>query len=187
MARTRTLTLTPRNAAALVSPVRQEILSALGLHGPCSVRDLAKNLGRRATALYYHLQILERAGAVASESTAEAERSQVVWRVTIDRVANARKARAPHEPAERAMAKAALRLAGRELDRALAQRGTSPPRVVALRGKAWLGEAELRKVMGHIEAIAAVLQRARPARRGAQIHAVTLIVAPILDNGDATP
>ena len=72
MARTRTLTLTQRNAAALISPVRQELLSALGLHGPCSVRELAAQLGRQPTALYYHLQILEKAGAIAAHVAIDA-------------------------------------------------------------------------------------------------------------------
>jgi predicted ArsR family transcriptional regulator len=176
MARTRTLTLTPRNVAALISPIRQEVLSALGLHGPCSVRALAKQLGRKPTALYYHLQILEKAGAIAAESTT-GDRSETVWRVLADRVAFARSRRAAAGPPARAIAKAAMRITGRELDRALAS--TSGEHVVALRGKAWLGKAEVRKVMRHIEAITTVLQRAKPARRGAKIHAVTLILTPV--------
>lgn len=176
MARTRTLTLTQRNAAALISPVRQELLSALGLHGPCSVRELATQLGRRPTALYYHLQILQKAGAVAADATA-GDRSEVVWRVTADRIAFARSRRPAAGPPARAMAKAAMRITARELDRALAVTPTQP--VIALRGKAWLGKAEVRAVMRHIEAITNVLQRAKPARRGATIHAITMVLAPV--------
>ncbi len=181
MARTRTLTLTPRNAAAMISPIRQELLSALGLYGVCSVRQLAAHLGRRPTALYYHLQILEKAGAIAAESGA-GDRSEVVWRVTVDRVAFARSIRPAADRPARAMAKAALRITARELDRALA--ATPTRSVVALRGKAWLDAAELRKVMRHIDAITNVLQRAKPGRRGATIHAVTMVLAPIEPTGE---
>ncbi len=176
MGRLRTLTLSPRDAAALSSPARQELLSALGLHGPCSVRELATQLGRRPTALYYHLKILEKLGAIVAES-GTGDRSEVVWRVAADRVLFARSRRPAATGPARAIAKAAIRITARELDRALASRATQS--VVALRGKAWLGKAEIREVMRHIEAITNVLQRAKPARRGAKIHAVTLVLAPI--------
>ena len=47
---------------ALSAPVRHDILDRLVAHGPMSVRDLAKALGRRPTSVYPHLQQLQRVG-----------------------------------------------------------------------------------------------------------------------------
>src|SRR5688572_12810722 len=49
--------------AALASPVRQELLDTLEARGGvATVAELAEQLGRPADGLYYHIDILRRAG-----------------------------------------------------------------------------------------------------------------------------
>jgi DNA-binding transcriptional ArsR family regulator len=161
----------------LVSPARQELLSAIGLHGPCSVRELASRLGRSVTSLYYHLGMLERVGAVAQEQRGQ----ETLWRAAVDEIAVAPARRASSSHAS--IAKAVLRLTTREVEAALRdstrRRGEPGPRVVALRSKAWLDEAQLRAIDKHFTAISAILQQSETARRGAAIYAVTLVLAPV--------
>lgn len=165
----------------LVSPVRQELLSAIGLHGPCSARELAARLGRSVTSLYYHLGMLERVGAIAQQQRGH----EVVWRGAAKEVTIApTKGRgAAGASSKAAAAKAALRLTTRELDAALRdttrRRGQRSRHLVALRGKAWLDADQLREIDEHFAAIKAVLQRTETARRGASIYAVTLVLAPV--------
>jgi predicted ArsR family transcriptional regulator len=54
--------------AAVVSPVRQEIVDALAAAGPSSAAQLADRLGRPADALYHHLRVLMRSGLVVEHS-----------------------------------------------------------------------------------------------------------------------
>ena len=49
---------------ALASPVRQEIIDAVSAMGPVSIAELARTLGRRPSALYFHFAKLEKLGFV---------------------------------------------------------------------------------------------------------------------------
>jgi DNA-binding MarR family transcriptional regulator len=53
-----------RHKALLASPVHQDLLDTFGAVGPATARELAPQLGMRVSALYYHLQLLERAELV---------------------------------------------------------------------------------------------------------------------------
>ncbi len=52
----------PEQQKALVSPVRQEILGHFCARDALSIGELATLMGRPATALYYHVGLLERTG-----------------------------------------------------------------------------------------------------------------------------
>lgn len=54
--------LRPDQIAAVTSPTRQEIVDRLAASGPLGAKDLAQALGRRPTAIYHHVQRLERVG-----------------------------------------------------------------------------------------------------------------------------
>jgi DNA-binding transcriptional ArsR family regulator len=184
MARLKRLVLSRADERVLVSPVRHELLSAIGLHGPCSVRELASRLGRSVTSLYYHLGLLERVGAIAQEKRG----SDVVWRTAADRITLAPSRRSSSDRSSQAtVVKAAMRLSLRELDAALRdtkhRRGEPARRLVAVRSRAWLDKDQLHEIEQHFEAIIAILQRAETARRGASIHAVTLALAPVRETG----
>lgn len=49
---------------ALASPVRHQIHLAMEMLGACSIRELASRMGREPATLYYHVNMLERAGIV---------------------------------------------------------------------------------------------------------------------------
>ncbi len=49
---------------ALASPLRHEIGDRIAAQGPISIRDLARAMGRRPTAIYHHVQRLEAVGLV---------------------------------------------------------------------------------------------------------------------------
>ena len=52
----------PEQQKALVSPVRQEMLGHFCTREALSIAELARLMGRPATALYYHVGLLERSG-----------------------------------------------------------------------------------------------------------------------------
>lgn len=62
----------PRQIRVLASPIRQDIVDAVGAIGPCSVAELARALGRPADGLYYHIRLLLRAKLLVAEKDAGA-------------------------------------------------------------------------------------------------------------------
>lgn len=187
MAVRRRLVLRPADAGRVLSPVRLELLSAIGLHGPCSARELATRLGRSVTSLYYHLGLLARVGAVSQRRRG----SETVWQVTAQEVTVGSRRSVAAGIATAASTKAALRLTSREVEAALRdpslRRGEPSRRLVAARSKAWLDEAQLGAIDRHIAAILDILCRAPSARRGAAIYAVTLVLAPVRERRAASP
>ena len=63
-----------RQLEALISPVRGLLLSNLCSSGPCSVGELARLVGRKPRALYYHLEALVDAGLVEEVGTRPTQR-----------------------------------------------------------------------------------------------------------------
>ena len=61
---------------ALVSPVRGLLLSTLCSSGPCSVGELARLVGRKPRALYYHLDALVACGLVKEVGSRPTRRRQ---------------------------------------------------------------------------------------------------------------
>jgi predicted transcriptional regulator len=91
---------------AVISPLRQEIIDHVATLGPIGVRELARVLGRRTTAVYYHVQMLERVGLLRARlESSPHSRRVAVYETPAPRV---RMARAAYKPANRArMSKAA--------------------------------------------------------------------------------
>lgn len=65
---------TPKAWAALVAPVRLEIIEAMRMIAPCSIAQIAESLDRPADTLYRHIEKLKRAGAVVEAGTRRAGR-----------------------------------------------------------------------------------------------------------------
>ncbi|MFO0636652.1 MAG: tetratricopeptide repeat protein [Nannocystaceae bacterium] len=134
MAVRRRLVLRPADAGRVLSPVRLELLSAIGLHGPCSARELATRLGRSVTSLYYHLGLLA-LGAMSQRRRG----SETVWQVTAQEVTVGSRRSVAAGIATAASTKAALRLTSREVEAALRdpslRRGEPSRRLVAARSK----------------------------------------------------
>jgi DNA-binding transcriptional ArsR family regulator len=78
----------PEQAKALARPIRLQIVDRLGALGPTTVRELADALGRKPTAIYHHLAILEEAGLIEAEKSIGAKRGRPsdVYRAIASRV-----------------------------------------------------------------------------------------------------
>lgn len=172
-----------RDMAVLVSPVRQEIFGAIGLHGPITVADLARHLGRAQTSLYHHLTQLQRIGVVEVAQVQRADgRHERTFAATVGRVRLGASTTAAAVRARQAAGNATLRLAARELAAALADpslRRTGPTReVVAMRGKAWLDATQLRRLDRHVRAIESLLRETAAKRGKARAYSLCVVLAP---------
>ncbi len=99
---------------ALASPVRQQVLQALGAIEPCTAKELAAHLGRKPVSLYYHLRALQEVGLVVEqERRPTARRSEAVYRAV------AKKLRVEAEKPRGATLQSLKKLGGGILRRAL--------------------------------------------------------------------
>lgn len=174
----------PRDVAVFVSPARQELFAAVGLHGPATVAELAHHLGRAPTALYHHLAQLARVGAIVVDERRRSDgRRERTYRSAVERVSIGSGTGRASVRAQQAAAAASLRLTARELARAIAdpdlRRPGHEPRVIALRGKGWLSRADLQRLQRHAQAIEALLRASAARRPGRSPFAVSLVLAPI--------
>lgn len=173
----------PRALEALASPVRQELVAALG-EGPATVRELAARLGRTRQALYHHVALLERAGLIRQlpERGGGDPRERRYALVTTRLAVRARRS----SPAELGQAtratEAMLRLTAREVGRALrskAAASTGAKRtLVGVRAKVRLGPSRLRRLNGLIDQLIAFLSRSDQDGDGVRIVALTLVLTP---------
>lgn len=170
---------------AIASPVRQELIAALG-DGPATVRELAARLGRSPQALHHHMGILEKGGIVSSVDQREAgARPERVYHLLGDRftVASRSLSGVAGGAAIRAL-QAMLRLTGREVVAALGRRDLprhGPGReIVALRGKGRLGPSELKKLNRLIDELQAVLRSGRGSSE-LPVYAVTVVLTRTAD------
>lgn len=124
MKRRRELRLTtPRQIAAIGSPVRVEIAEHLRHAGSGSVKDLARVMGRSPTALHYHINALRRAGIVrVAWRRRSGKVAEAVYTLAADRILiHTRPGRTPSVRAASKTIAAGLRLALREITRALSE------------------------------------------------------------------
>lgn len=174
-----------RQIEALASPARQELIDALALIGPASIAELAEDLGRAPDSLYYHVRKLEHVGLVVRRGVrGEGPREEALFDVP---GANMMLDTQPKGARERGhllkLVGAALRMAERDLRSAL-ESGRAVYRMCARRNawgarvKGWLDAEELAQVRAHLEAIAAILHAGK-RRKGAGLHAVTYVLAPL--------
>jgi len=57
-----------KQIATLASPLRITLVDTLEAIGPCSIADLARAVGVKPDALYYHLRMLEKRGLVRRDA-----------------------------------------------------------------------------------------------------------------------
>src|SRR5689334_11251531 len=112
----------PEQIKALASPLRHEIGDRLAAQGPMTVRELAAALGMRPTAVYHHVQALERVGLVQpAGERRERGRPATTYATPAPLMRLARAARQPRnrKPLAKAGAAAATQ-AGRDYDQGFA-------------------------------------------------------------------
>lgn len=153
--------------------------------GPASVADLARELGRPADGLYYHVKALLAAGLLV----AAGERGEGRRRETLYTTASPREVlRLLYDPADARNVEAVtaavsgmLRVTVRNFAEAFR------PGVAACQGKrrnlwaarttGWLAEEDLEEVNELLRRLADVLQR--PRGEGKRLHALTFVIAPV--------
>jgi DNA-binding transcriptional ArsR family regulator len=169
---------------ALASPVRQELVDALQASGPCSIAELAGQLGRASDSLYYHVRHLEQVGLIVHRGTRRAgRRDEALFDVPGARMQLDLQPERPSEiSAVLDIVGAALRIAHRDL-RAAFEAGLAVYRgrrrnAWGGRMKGWLTRAEVEQVRHHTDAIHELLQGGE-RREGGELYAFTSVFTPV--------
>jgi DNA-binding Lrp family transcriptional regulator len=111
----------PALHSVLASPMRLELVGLFTEPGPLSISDMAARLGRPATSLYHHVQILVEAGVLRQAGTRpKGKRFEAVYEVARNLV-DLEVDRADPEAAENARQamSAALRMADKDFSAAM--------------------------------------------------------------------
>lgn len=174
--------------AAIASPVRQELIDTFeALGGEATIAEVAAQLGRPADGLYYHVEILRRAGLLVATAAgrSRAGRSERRYRTPSHRNADLRLVYQPEQPrnaaAVREVVGGMLRIARRDFDRGLAPGVVveGPQRALwAARGTGWVSDAELAEIN---ELLGELAERLRKPRGGDRQRLVSLcfVLAPM--------
>lgn len=172
-----------RSLQAISSPVRQEILSELS-EGGATVKELSVRLGRTRQALHFHIGVLERAGLIETVDSRGTGRTQeAVFRVRPAKLdLRARRALSPREreSATRA-ARALLRLTQREIAHSMRHEdfaASAVPVALAIRAKARLSDAKLRRLHTLVQAVCNLFRQAKGKHPHSRPLALTLVLTP---------
>ena len=172
-----------RQIRALCSPARQAIVDALETTGPCSAFELGQVLGRTSDRLYYHLQILKKAGVVRSrrernKSGRLQDRFDLPGRPT----------RLRYVPSDSKNVAAITRLVGatlRDAHRAFGKAFTQDAVVQgagrtlwAGRRTGWLAVGEVRRLNILLHEMIGMLERPRHGRRRSRLYSFTFAFSP---------
>lgn len=178
----------PAQIRALRSPLRQEILDKAQALGVCSIADLARELGRPADGLYYHLRALLAAGLLEpAGERGEGRRREALYRTAApqDGLALAYEPGDPENAAAVTSTVAGmLRLTERSFAAAFRPDAVcaGPCRNLwAARNEGWLAEEDLREVNATLARLRELF--ARPRREGSRLHALTFVVTPMVTGG----
>lgn len=170
-----------KQADALVSPVRQEIVDAVAASGPSTAAQIADSLGRRPDTLYYHFQALLKVGLLLEVGRQRAGRRFCAVYDVPGRPLKLGYRRGLRAETVAGIVRAALRLADRDFSRAI----PSPDAVVdgaarnvwGGRVKGWVTHEQLVEINAAIAHLTELLQSAGP-RPGAQLQSFTYVLTP---------
>lgn len=170
---------------AVSSGVRFEMLTFLIAAGPCSIAVLAEQMDRRADGLYHHVRKLMNAGIVREVGYRKSGRQvETIY----DSVADHFKFDVDFESGRNVdrilqLMKATLRRSERIMADAIEAGAVSfetDSRNAFIRGEtAWLTPDDLRKVIGHLQAIINIFDAGRRQRDG-ELFAVTFNLSPLV-------
>ena len=182
MARTRSAALDdPAQIELLASPARIEIVDTLEALGEAaSVAELAAALGRPADGLYYHLRRLCAAGLVREIEAPDGNR----YRMNADERVRLRyrPGATANADAVRRVAASILRVAGRDFDRAIADRRSVADgdrrELWAARGKGWVSAKDLAEINHLLARLDGLLRQPRSRQRD-RLIALAWVLAPV--------
>lgn len=171
----------PSLFTAVASARRMEIITSLGDAGPASIAELAGRLGRSPHSLYYHMQLLEKAGVVRSARKGT-RKKESVYELT------ARSIMLGPDPESKASIQATehaldsiLRLTSREVIAALrsgARRKGSEREVVGIRLKGRMTKSMLRSLNKNLNRIEEGLHKASRRKVRGKLYALTVVLTP---------
>ena len=170
---------------ALASPIRQELLSALG-EGAASVRELSARLGRTRQALHFHIGLLDKAGLVRTLELRGEGRDQERVYTLHHALSDLKQTDLSHRERQQASkaANAMLRLTQRELSRAMNSETGDLLHTLAIRGKARLDNAALAQARNLISQIVELFRQAKGKNQDCPFFAVTLVLTPSSESGE---
>jgi len=175
----------PEQIRALRSPVRQEIVDTVQSLGACSVADIARELGRHADGLYYHVRALVKVDLLRPAGTrADGGRPEALYSTrSPDHPMKLR-----YDPDDAANAEAVLgavgsmlRMTERDFARAFGPDASTdgPGRNLwAARAKAWLSDDDLLEVNRLLGELQAIFERVKEPGRD-RLHTFTFVIAPV--------
>lgn len=176
----------PAQLKALASPARQEILDGLASSGPSSIADLARLLGRRPHAFYYHLRALQKVGLVQQTGTRrEGKSDAALFAVPAPRMILQYRLGSPAFAADMGRTlRSMLRLTERDFRRALRFEHAiveGPRRnLLCSRIKARLTKVQVAAVNRLVAELLRQMADVQGQGSG-RLHAVTLVLTPLTD------
>ena len=171
---------------SLRTPARQEIVDAIATLGRCSASELAKNLGKPADGLYYHLRILVKAGLiVVTGKRRTTRRDEVLYELPV----KARDYRIRYDPHDSAnvravnqVVKSMTAIAARDfsggLVPGLAKCNGKDRNIWAARTVGWLSDEERKEVTALLARIHLLTQQPKTPNRQV-LQAFTFVWAPV--------
>jgi len=162
---------TEEQRRAIASPLRLELLGLFVDRKPLSVAEIAQRMGRPATAIHYHVRVLEKAGLLRREGRKRsARRPEVLYLPVADAFKMEHRRDAPDETAAAALKtlSMAFRIAERDMQAALTNpnsKSSGPYRnVYGGRMHCRLSKQDLAELNRHLRAIEKMLFRANRSR-----------------------
>ena len=180
---------TPEHRRAVASPLRLEILGLFVERRPLSVAEIAQRMGRPATAMHYHVRVLEKAGLLRRAGNKRSGRRPEALYVPAADVFKMEQPRdAPAEVAAAALKtlSTAFRMAERDMEAALTDPGTKtsgPYRnCIGARAHCRLSKKDLAELNRHLRAIEKMLTLAHKSHEpapGDSFLSLTLALMPL--------
>lgn len=174
----------PVQLQLLLSPVRQELIDELVNSGPCSIKELATELGYSADSLYYHIRKLEDKELIEEQGTrSTTRRDEKVYDVP------ARKMQVHYDPSDPENAEKVTDIISSMLKITeqnfrdgfrpdLAQQKGPARNLWGTRQKAWLNEEELKKVNELMKQLRDIFWSSKKTE-DRNLHAITMVLTPI--------
>jgi hypothetical protein len=174
-----------RQIEALASPLRQELVDAIQLHGPTTIHALGELLGRAPDGLYYHVRklleigLLREVGSVPSGGR-EAQQYDVIGRPL--RIVH-QPGNAPQITAVKRSITALLRTTQRDAHKALElglpRQQAESPDFTGMRARTWLDETQLTRVRELLAELAAIASSGRLHKQG-RSFGFTFVLTPLV-------
>ncbi len=169
---------------AVISPLRQDILDAFSVIGPGSVKQIARELGKPADSIYYHVRRLLEVDLLKLIETRETtRRDESIYDVPADKLELAYDLGDPDNvEVVLRIASSMLRRAQKNFEEAVELENVEPTgpernfRVMG--GMVWLSKDDLREVNRHLNAILDLSGRPRSDKAN-QLCAITTIISPV--------